>query len=134
MIEQFQDTGLYVLTSGPWTDNPAELLASDRIKRLIDSLRSQFSYVIIDSPPIRFFTDAVLVSSMVDGVLLVVRGPKTPQQGKYSVYSLDNVGAPILGIVLNDVDIDSTNNRYYRNYYGSSNEPRESPAQLLGIG
>lgn len=133
MIEQFQDTGLYILPSGPWTDNPAELLASERMKRLVDSLRSQFSYVIIDSPPISFFTDAVLVSSMVDGVLLVVRGPKTPQHGKYSVYSLDNVGAPILGVVLNDVSLDSTNYRYYRNYYGSANEPSGSTAQLLGI-
>jgi capsular exopolysaccharide synthesis family protein len=118
MIEQYNDSSLYVLPSGPATDNPAELLGSERMRRLIETFNSTFSHIIIDSPPISFFTDAVLVSSLVDGVLMMVRGPKSPRQvARYSLQSLDAVGAPILGVVLNAVDVRSNNYPYYRNYY-----------------
>lgn len=118
MIEQYNDSSLYVLPSGPATDNPAELLGSERMRRLIETVNSTFSHIIIDSPPISLFTDAVLVSSLVDGVLMVVRGPRSPRQvARYSLQSLDAIGAPILGVVLNAVDVRSNNYSYYRNYY-----------------
>jgi len=118
MIEQYKESSLYVLPSGPATDNPAELLGSERMRSLIKSFSSTFSHIIIDSPPISFFTDAVLISSLVDGVLMMVRGPKSPRQvARHSIQSLDGVGAPILGVVLNAVDVKSNNYSYYRNYY-----------------
>ncbi len=118
IIEQYNGTNLYVLPAGPPADNPAELLDSDRLRLLLTTLESTFSHIIIDSPPISFFTDAVLVSSVVDGVLMIVRGPKSPRQvARYSLQSLDGVGAPILGVLLNGVSIRSNDYSYYRNYY-----------------
>jgi succinoglycan biosynthesis transport protein ExoP len=119
MIEQYEDSNLYILPAGPLIDNPAELLASDRMRSLITTLSSTFAHIIIDSPPLSYFTDAVLLSTMVDGVLLVVRGPKTPRQvAHHSLQSLEAVGAPILGVVLNDVNVRSNDYRFYRDYYG----------------
>ena len=104
--------------SGPLPDNPAELLASERMKHLIDVVGNTFTHIIIDSPPISFFTDAVLISSLVSGVLMIVRGPKSPRQVvRYSLHSLDAVGAPIVGVVLNAVNLRTNNYSYYRNYY-----------------
>jgi capsular exopolysaccharide synthesis family protein len=118
MIAQCKDTGLYVLPAGPLADNPAELLGSDRFRRLLTTLKAEFSHIIIDSPPISFFTDAVLVSSVVDGVLMIVRGPKTPRQvARYSMQSLDGVGAPILGLLLNGINVKSNDYSYYHIYY-----------------
>ncbi|MGH9970463.1 MAG: GumC family protein [Pyrinomonadaceae bacterium] len=118
MIEQYEGGNLYVLPSGPATDNPAELLGSERMKQLIHTLKNTFSHIIIDSPPISYFTDAVLISSVVDGVLMIVRGPKSPRQvARYSIQSLDGVGAPILGVVLNAVNVRSNDYSYYRKYY-----------------
>lgn len=118
IIAQYKDSNLYVLPSGPATDNPAELVGSERMKRLIDTLKTTFSHIIIDSPPISYFTDAVLISSVVEGVLMIVRGPKSPREvARYSLQSLDAVGAPILGVVLNAVNLRSNDYSYYRNYY-----------------
>jgi capsular exopolysaccharide synthesis family protein len=117
-IEQYKESNLYVLPAGPSADNPAELFDSERFKRLLTILKSEFSHIIIDSPPISLFTDAVLAASVVDGVLMIVRGPKSPRQvGRYSLQSLDGVGAPILGIILNGVTLRSTDYSYYRHYY-----------------
>jgi capsular exopolysaccharide synthesis family protein len=117
-ITQYRDTDLYVLTAGSPADNPAELLGSDRFRRLLATLKAEFSHIIIDSPPISFFTDAVLVSSVVDGVLMIVRGPKSPRQvARYSMQSLDGVGAPILGLLLNGINVRSNDYSYYHNYY-----------------
>ncbi len=118
LIERHEGSSLYVLPSGPVPDNPAELLSSKRMKNLLNEFSRSFSHIIIDSPPISFFTDAVMVSSLVDGVLMIVRGPKSPRQvARYSLQSLDAAGAPILGVVLNAVNLRSNDYSYYRNYY-----------------
>jgi len=118
MIEQYKSSNLYVLPAGPGRDDAAELLGSDRMRRLIHTLKPTFSHIIIDSPPISFFTDAALICSVVDGVLMIVRGPKSPRQvARYSLQSLDAVRAPILGIVLNAVNLRSNDYSYYRSYY-----------------
>jgi capsular exopolysaccharide synthesis family protein len=120
MIEP-NEKGFYVLPAGPIVDNASELLASDRMRSLLRALRSEFDHVIIDSPPITYFTDAVIVSAMVDGVLLVVRGPKTPgKAARHSLQSLEAVGAPILGLILNDVNIRLNDYRYYHRYYSQN--------------
>jgi polysaccharide biosynthesis transport protein len=131
LIEQREGTNLFILPSGPVPDNPAELLSSKRMKRLLNELSGSFSHIIIDSPPVSFFTDAVLVSSLVDGVLMVVRGPKSPgEAARYSLQTLDAAGAQILGVVLNGVNLRSNRYSYYRTYYGrlgpASSEIRES--------
>ncbi|MBA3355840.1 MAG: polysaccharide biosynthesis tyrosine autokinase [Pyrinomonadaceae bacterium] len=111
-------TGLHLLTSGPIPPNPAELLGSDQMRRLIAALQSNFSHVVVDSPPVSSFTDGVLISSMVDGVLLVVHGGKSSRHiVKRSRQLLQDVGAKIFGVVLNNVSLQSHDYYYYQRYY-----------------
>jgi capsular exopolysaccharide synthesis family protein len=114
-------SGLNVLTAGPIPPNPAELLGSDQMRRLMTVLQSKFNHVVVDSPPVNSFTDGVLISSMVDGVLLVVHGGKSSRHVvKRSRQLLQDVGAKIFGVVLNNVNLQSHDYYYYQRYYGSN--------------
>ncbi|HEY2964580.1 MAG TPA: polysaccharide biosynthesis tyrosine autokinase, partial [Pyrinomonadaceae bacterium] len=120
MVTKEEATGLNVLTAGPIPPNPAELLGSDQMRRLLATLQSQFTHVVVDSPPVSSFTDGVLISSMVDGVLLVVHGGKSSRHVvKRSRQLLQDVGAKIFGVVLNNVNLQSHDYYYYQRYYGS---------------
>lgn len=119
MVDLDETTGLHLLSSGPIPPNPAELLGSDQMRRLLATLQSKFTHVIVDSPPISSFTDGVLVSSMVDGVLLVVHGGKSSRPiVRRSRQMLQEVGAKIFGVVLNNVNVQSHDYYYYQRYYG----------------
>lgn len=110
-------TGLHLLTSGPIPPNPAELLGSDQMRRLITTLQSNFSHVVVDSPPVSSFTDGVLISTMVDGVLLVVHGGKSSRHiVRRSRQLLQDVGAKIFGVVLNNINLQSHDYYYYQHY------------------
>lgn len=119
MVAREETSGLNVLTSGPIPPNPAELIGSDQMRRLIRTLESQFTHVVVDSPPISSFTDGVLISSLVDGVLLVVHGGKSSRHVvRRSRQLLQDVGAKIFGVVLNNVSLQSHDYYYYQRYYG----------------
>jgi polysaccharide biosynthesis transport protein len=114
MVQRDENTGLFVLPAGPVPHNPAELLSPERLGRLIGFLQSSFAYVIIDSPPIISFSDGIAISTVVDGVLLVVHGSKTPRDVAHQTRKLlDNVGAKILGVVLNNVVLTPREQFYY---------------------
>jgi capsular exopolysaccharide synthesis family protein len=114
-IERDSASGLYVIPAGMAPPNPAELLGSHQMRRLIIMLESKFRYVVIDSPPVASFTDGVLLSTMADGVLLVVHGGKTSREiAKRARQHLCDVGARIFGVVLNKVDTRSPD---YYDYY-----------------
>jgi len=116
MLNRYQETSIYLLPSGPVPSNPAELLGSERMRRLLQVTSAAFDYVVIDSPPIASFTDGVLLSSIVDGVLLVVHGGKTSHQVvRRTRQILQEIGAKIIGVVLNKIDVHSHNDYYY--YY-----------------
>ncbi len=120
LVSKEEVTGLHVLTAGPIPPNPAELLGSDQMRRLMATLQSNFKHVVVDSPPVSSFTDGVLISSMVDGVLLVVHGGKSSRHVvKRSRQLLQDVGAKIFGVVLNNVNLQSHDYYYYQRYYGS---------------
>jgi polysaccharide biosynthesis transport protein len=119
MVRDDQESGLSVLTSGPIPPNPAELLGSDQMRRLIATLQANYTHVVIDSPPVSSFTDGVLISTMVDGVLLVVQGGKSSRHiVRRSKQLLSDVGAKIFGVVLNNVNLQSHDYYYYQSYYG----------------
>jgi polysaccharide biosynthesis transport protein len=121
LIEKHEASGLYVLPSGPIPPNPAELTGSDQMRRLLAVLESNFDHIVIDSPPISSFTDGVLLSAMVDGVLLVVHGGRSSRNVvKRSRQVLQEVGAKIFGVVLNNVTL-STKDDYYKYYYNHYN-------------
>ena len=111
-------TGLHVLTSGPIPPNPAELLGSEQMRKLLEVLSIPFTHIVIDSPPVSSFTDGVLIASMVDGVLLVVHGGKSSRGVvRRSRQLLLDVGAKLFGVVLNNVSVRSHDYSYYQRYY-----------------
>lgn len=122
LVVKEEETGLNILTSGPIPPNPAELIGSDQMRRLLDVLQREYTHVVIDSPPITSFTDGVLISTMVDGVLLVVHGGKSSRHVvKRSRQLLNDVGSKIFGVVLNNVSIQSQDYYYYQRYYSARN-------------
>jgi capsular exopolysaccharide synthesis family protein len=121
IIQQDETTNLYLLPSGAVPPNPAELIGSEQMNRLLQIMESNFTHVVVDSPPIASFTDGVLISTMVDGVLLVVHSGKSSRQiVKRARQLLQDVGAKLFGVVLNNVNSRSENNHYYyQSYYNS---------------
>lgn len=121
MIHQNEKTGLNLLTSGAIPPNPAELVGSEQMRRLVGILESTFTHIIIDSPPIGSFTDGVLASTLVDGVLLVVHSGRTSRGvARRTKQLLQDVGAKVFGIVLNNVNLREHDYYYYRGYYSNS--------------
>jgi capsular exopolysaccharide synthesis family protein len=117
LIKQDQQSGISLLTAGPIPTNPTELLCKEQLKHLLDTLRPRFNYIIIDSPPITTFTDSVIISSMVDGVLLVVHGSKVSRDlVRCSKEILGRVGARIYGVILNNVNPSPADYFYFRRY------------------
>ncbi|HLL16878.1 MAG TPA: polysaccharide biosynthesis tyrosine autokinase [Pyrinomonadaceae bacterium] len=111
---------LKIITSGPVPPNSAELLGSEEMRRLIMLLSDNFTHIIIDSPPAISFTDASILSTMVDGVMLVVHGGRSSRAVvRRAKQQLLDVGAHIYGIVLNNVKLESSDYYYYSNYYSS---------------
>ncbi|HET9953459.1 MAG TPA: polysaccharide biosynthesis tyrosine autokinase [Polyangiaceae bacterium] len=106
---------MFVLPCGPLPPNPAELLHSEAFLRVLEELKSRFDRVVIDSPPIAPVTDATILSTRVDGTLLVVRAFKTTKDlARQCARSIRDVGGHIVGAVLNAVDVER---RHYAQYY-----------------
>jgi polysaccharide biosynthesis transport protein len=132
MVTKDATTGLNVLTSGPIPPNPAELLGSDQMRRLLLTLQNHFSHVVVDSPPVSSFTDGVLISTMVDGVLLVVHGGKSSRHiVRRSKQLLQDVGGKIFGVVLNNISLQSHDYYYYQRYYGQKYYAKESEPKAV---
>lgn len=103
-VSPYGETGLDVLPAGPKPPNPAELLSSKRMLALLKVCAENYTHVVIDSPPVTMFTDGVLISPNVDGVLLVVNcGKSSREVVRLSRKVLTDVGATIFGVVLNNV-------------------------------
>lgn len=122
IIQNDPESKLHLMPSGPIPPNPAELIGSDQMRRLLKVLERNFTHVVIDSPPIASFTDGVLLGSMVSGCLLVVHAGKSSRGVvKRSRMLLQDVGAKIFGVVLNNVNLRSQEDYYYyQNYYHQS--------------
>ncbi len=118
MMRHHEESNLHLLTAGPSSPSPAELLGSEQMRRMLALLASKFDYVIVDSPPLISFTDGVLISTMVDGVVLIVHGGRTsPSLVRRSKQVLQDVGARLLGVVLNNVELQSDDYYYYQHYH-----------------
>ena len=113
-LQDTQVPNLKVLTSGPVPPNPAEILASQRMAELLSMLREKAEYVLIDTPPIIAVTDAAVLASRVDGVLLVVNAGKTRRDLAVKARDmLRQVNATLLGVVLNNAALDKSAYEYY---------------------
>ncbi len=118
---------LDVLTCGPIPPNPAELVASDRMRNLLEEAAARYEHVIIDSPPLMHVTDPVILSTMVDGVILVVQsGRSTRDIVRRARQELVNVGAKVFGVVLNNFDVKKEGYSSDYSYYRSVEERVEA--------
>ena len=124
---------LDAIATGPIPPNPADLLSSHRMAEAIDDLRQQYKFIVIDSPPIMAATDAVILSALTDGVLLVVWSHETPKEAFSRTRELlSAVKGRLLGVVLNAVDSGAPDYYYsYRYYpysygYGEDEQDKES--------
>jgi len=120
-IQETTVSGVMVLTAGPIPPNPAELVGSKRMKRLIEEVSGQFDLVLFDTPPIIGMADAVIIAQEVDGVILVLAsGEVNRDYAQRAKEALDQVGAKLLGAVLNKVDVKLSEYHYYN--YNEENE------------
>jgi capsular exopolysaccharide synthesis family protein len=111
--------GADVLLSGAIPPNPSELLGSKRMQALLESLRREYEYIILDTPPVNMVIDAAVVAPMSDGVIVVVRMNSTERGAvDYAVKQLEYSKAKILGLVLNDIDVGQRGYGYGRYGYG----------------
>ena len=119
---------LKIMTSGTRPPNPAELLNSKKMEEFIKKAKEQFDVVILDAPPILSVVDAAIISSLADGVVLVVKAFATPRPSIIqAIRQLSEINANIFGCVLNDVNFEKesyhySSYQYYHNYYYYSEE------------
>lgn len=116
---------LDVVTSGPVPPNPAELLGSKKMKALLQEAAEAYDYVFLDMPPVLAVTDAALMSSQVDGTVLVLgSGDISPDEGKQAQSVLEKVHANILGVILNKVPQHHKSGYYYYYYYDENHNKK----------
>ncbi len=121
---------LAILPSGMLPDNPADVLSSPQMSKLIDTLKESFDYIVIDSPPVIRFSDARFLSSLADEVVLVGRYAVTTRRAiQRTAELLNEVHASIAGVVLNGIDLTSPDYNYYTYGYRKGRGKRlEDPA------
>ncbi|HEX2171672.1 MAG TPA: CpsD/CapB family tyrosine-protein kinase [Dehalococcoidia bacterium] len=108
-IENFR-----ILAAGPLPPNPSEMLGSRRMADVIVRLKGEADFVLFDTPPVVIVTDAAVLSTRVDGALLVVSAGKTRRElAQRAKNLLEKVNAPLLGVVLNNVKYEPTIHHYY---------------------
>jgi capsular exopolysaccharide synthesis family protein len=115
---------LWLLASGPLPPNPAELLLSPRMTEILDRLAERADIVLIDAPPVVPFADAAVLSTKVDGVLLVVGiGSAKRDLARKARGQLEAVKAPVLGLVVTNVPFDAAN---FASYYDGSGDAAQA--------
>jgi capsular exopolysaccharide synthesis family protein len=117
---------LYLMPAGPAVPNPSELIAT-MLPQVLAPLAAEFDYVLVDSPPVLGFADAVSIATTVEGTILIARAGKTPRElVQAALQPLQRVRARVLGLVLNQVS-SSLNPyySYYRNHYNRYYEAQE---------
>jgi tyrosine-protein kinase Etk/Wzc len=138
---------LSIVASGRFPPNPAELLGSARMQEILQDAKAHFDVVLLDSPPLLAVTDAAVLSTMVDGVVLVIRTERTKREAvRRALGHIRSVRGRLLGAVLNDVDMRSgayygSYGHYYYSYYGDERRARHNARgavrrlrQLVGRG
>lgn len=126
VIAETEIPNLFVLPCGPRPPNPAELLLTERFREILRKLEERFDRVLLDSPPLMLMNDAVVLSRLSDGVVMVAQAGKTSiDDVSRSARMIRDVNAPILGVILNNMDISS---REYGGYYRYGYDYGDKPA------
>jgi capsular exopolysaccharide synthesis family protein len=120
IIEETPVPNMSVITAGPIPPNPSELLSSSLMNDLYDRLEKKFDFIIIDSPPILSVSDGLLLSTDVDGTIIVIKAGKTAHEiVRRALKALNDIGSRVIGSILNAVDIKKSTYYYYgyKKYY-----------------
>ena len=119
---QVEGSSLYVMQSGRVPPNPLELLSSPQLAQAIEKLKEEFEVIVIDSPPVQLVSDAVMLAQLATSVLFVVRADSTPYPiSRHALSRLHRADAPVLGAVLNRIELEKADN-YYGEYRGYGND------------
>jgi succinoglycan biosynthesis transport protein ExoP len=131
IIKKSEVPNLFYIPVGPIPPNPSELLGSNLFKKMLETLEARFDHILVDSPPVLGFADAIVLSSSVNGVILTVLGGKTPRWAlQRAKEALQQTNTKILGVVINRVDIRRSDYGYYyhyHSYYGEEGKKKEIP-------
>jgi polysaccharide biosynthesis transport protein len=118
LVRPTQVPGLDLLPCGPIPPNPAELIHTERFRDVVAQLERLYDRVVFDSPPVIAVTDPVVLSRYVDGAVMVVKSLVTNKRAaRFAVKQMRDVGASMLGAVLNDLDLENREYGYYHYYY-----------------
>lgn len=116
VIQQTEVPGLNVAPCGPIPPNPTELFHTERFTQIVAELEQKYERIIFDSPPAAMVADPLILSRMMDGVIMVIKGGHTSRDlVKHALRQLQDVNARILGTVINDLDLEQREYGYY--YY-----------------
>lgn len=130
VMQKLTIPNLWVLPCGPIPPNPSEMISSAKMKDMLRVLSESFDHIIIDSPPLLKVTDPVILSTLVDGVVLVVHGGKSTRDVvRRTRQELSIAGAKIFGVVLNNVDLEAEG---YDGYYESYSDYGQESARARG--
>ena len=131
VIQKLPIPNLSVLASGRIPPNPAELISSSRMKEMLVLLSERYDHILIDSPPLLKVTDPVILSTLVDGVMLVVHGGKSTREVvRRTRMELSSAGAKIFGVVLNNVDANQDGYEHY--HYDTYSDYEQESAGTSG--
>ncbi|NLG17416.1 MAG: polysaccharide biosynthesis tyrosine autokinase [Fibrobacter sp.] len=128
VTKRTQKENLFLITAGMFTPNPAELLGSNRMIQILDYFRSNYDVIFFDTPPVVAVTDATLLGTKMDGLLIVIKSHHTDRDiALRAVNTVRNVGVRILGAVLNDINLSHRYSsygyyKYYYHYYKSKKD------------
>lgn len=134
-VIQKSGDNLDILAAGERTANPANLLSSNEMRALLENLSARYTHIVIDSPPVLFFADGAILSTLADAVIIVVRdGVSSRQLVLKAKKMLLSVGAKVIGVVMNGIPVKWTNYSGYRKYeLGGGQLPPENDYQLLKL-
>ena len=123
VIHEIPGTKLDIITSGDVKIDMSDVVSKDQLKKFFDTLKIEYDYVIIDSPPVQPVSDTLILAQAVDNNFFIIRADETTTGSLMSsIKKIKSVGAKIDGIVLNDVDVSKGSYgyyNYYQNYYGT---------------
>ena len=125
LIAKSEIPNLALLPAGPAPENPAKLIISRKMKVMLQMLTERYDHILIDSPPLIGVKDAVILATLVDGVIVVVHGDKSTREiARRTRQELSTVGANIFGVVLNNID--HSDYHYYQPAYKYTDSTAES--------
>jgi capsular exopolysaccharide synthesis family protein len=117
-LVQTDIVNLTVLPAGDIPANPSELLSSQKMKELLEELRKQYDYILLDTPPVVAVTDAAILSRLVDAVGVVIASGKVHRREvTTALQQLKNVRANVMGVVLNSLNMRQLYGPYYYYYH-----------------